>query len=74
MLKQGTRNAQASAAAFVLGLSGRNVGMMLSPEFTYKRNELWMLEHSISKQLCQMGLSLDKSFTLQFHSKASPMG
>eukprot|EP00435_Cladocopium_sp_Y103_P067203 s449_g29.t1 len=74
MMKQAARNAQAAAAAFVLGLSGRNVGMMLGPEFTYKRNELWMLEHSISKQLCQMGISLDRAFTLQFHSKASPIG
>jgi len=71
MLKTATRSAQSSAAAHILSISGRNLGLMLSPEFCYKRNELWMLEHAIMKQLCLNGISLDKAFSLQFHSKAS---
>ena len=71
MLKNNARAAQAGAAAFVLGQSARNVGLLLCPEFTYRRNELWLLEHSITKQLCSAGISLDKSFTLQFQNKAS---
>lgn len=69
MLKNNARAAQAGAAAFVLGQSARNVGLLLCPEFTYRRNELWLLEHSITKQLCSAGISLDKSFTLQFQNK-----
>ncbi|CAK9014882.1 Uncharacterized protein SCF082_LOCUS12523, partial [Durusdinium trenchii] len=48
--------AQAGAAAFILGQSGRNVGMMLCPEFTYRKNELWLLEHAITKMLCHKGV------------------
>ena len=68
--KNNARAAQAGAAAFVLGQSAKNVGLLLCPEFTYRKNELWLLEHSITKQLCTTGLSLGKSFTLQFQNKA----
>ena len=81
MLKNSARAAQSGAAAFaarsgaaafVLGQSVRNVGLLLCPEFTYRKNELWLLDHSITKQLCTAGVSLDRSFTLQFNSKARP--
>ena len=72
-VKNATQAAQAGAAAFILGQSGRNVGMMLCPDFTYRKNELWLLEHAITKMLCHKGVSLDRSFTLQFQSKAWPL-
>ena len=69
-LKNNARASQAAAAAFLLGQSARNVGLLLQPEFTYKKGELWMLENSTMKQLAQNGITLDKSFTLQFKEKA----
>ena len=45
--------------------------LLLEPEFTYKKGELWMLEGSTMKQLAHHGISLDKSFSLQFKEKAS---
>ena len=69
-LKNATRSAQCAAASFVLGSSPKAVGLLLQPEFTYKRGDLWLLENSIMKQLAQSGIQLDKSFTLQFKEKA----
>lgn len=69
-LKTSTRSAQCSAASFLLGSSPRAVGLLLQPEFTYKRGELWMLENSVVKQLAQAGITLDRSFCLQFKEKA----
>ena len=58
-------------ASFILSQSARSVGLLLEPEFTYKKGELWMLEGSTMKQLAHHGISLDKSFSLQFKEKAS---
>jgi hypothetical protein len=70
-LKANARAAQSSGASFILSQSARSVGLLLEPEFTYKKGELWMLEGSTMKQLAHHGISLDKSFSLQFKEKAS---
>ena len=70
-LKANARAAQASGASFILSQSARSIGLLLEPEFTYKKGELWMLEGSTMKQLANHGITLDKSFTLQFKEKAS---
>ena len=68
-LKKAAKTAQVAACQSVLGLSERNIGILLQPEFTHKKNQLWMVENAHLKDLATAGLSVDKSFILMFKDK-----
>ena len=54
----------------MLACSDKSIGLLLQPEFTYKKNQLWMLENLAMKDLAGAGISLDKSWILMFKEKA----
>ena len=58
----------------MLASSENNIGIMLQPEFTYKKNQLWMLENAHAKDLASHGISLDKGWILMFKEKVSVQG
>ena len=44
---------QATVAGNLLHQNGRNIGLLLSPLYSYKRGGLWLLEYGAQKALVQ---------------------
>lgn len=63
------QSAQATIMGNVLHVSDKAIGLYLAPLHTYKRGNLWMLEHACLKALAHRALNLDKAFGLVFESK-----
>lgn len=70
-LKNSTRECQSNILSCLLSQSDTNVGCVLTPEFTYKKGQLWMVETSVLRQLAMSGTNVDRQFTLGFKEKVS---
>lgn len=60
---------QAEIVKDVLSENSKNMGLLLSPMWTYKRGGLWSQEEMIMRLLVKKGVLLDHVFTLLFGEK-----
>lgn len=49
-----------------------NIGILLSPMFSYKRGGVWQAESNVITRLVNKGLNLDRTFSLLFAAKCDP--
>lgn len=48
------------------------IGLCLTPMFSWKPGQLWLLDHQTQKTMVQHGLNVDKTFGIVFDKKAGP--
>ena len=72
VIKAKFQQAQTNIVACVVNSDpNKNVALAMTPEFSYKKGQLWMLEASAIKQLATANKNVDKSFILPFTQKSN---
>ena len=65
-IKTQTQNIQSGSLGVVLNQDPATVGLVVMPEFTYQKGQLWRSEFSAIEALAQHGLNVDRIVALQF--------
>jgi hypothetical protein len=49
-----------------------NVALVQMPQHTYKKGQLWIMEHALLRNLAGLGLDVDQQYHLQFAARLDP--
>ncbi len=68
-LSAASMEAQATMASCLVHTSDLNIGILLSPMFSYKKGQLWTSEQAAVNQVARKGLVVDRSWSLLFSER-----
>ena len=72
----GIKNATKEVHVSVMSSLTQNdssLGVVMMPEWTYKKGQLWLVETGLLRQLALANVNVDRSFMLQFKDKAGTL-
>lgn len=68
-LKACAQNVQAGILGIVLNQSESNMGIVVMPEFSYQKGQLWRSEFMALELLSKQNLNVDKTLSIQFKAR-----
>ena len=63
------QNVQAGILGIVLNQSESNMGIVVMPEFSYQKGQLWRSEFMALELLSKQNLNVDKTLSIQFKAR-----
>ena len=70
MIQSSQQQAQIQILSYILKEGEDNIALSINPVFSYKKGQVWMMEHMLMKSCAMAGsMNVDMSFALNFKGK-----
>ena len=72
-IRNPVKETQAAVAGNLVSTNSNSIGLVMCPEFVYKKGSLWLAETAAIRQLALSGANIDRTFAMSFREKAHPL-